>query len=127
MTTPAAWTQTPKGRRLVAGAIERRNSFNTRLRKARKPVKQRSAAMRERNRQDNKLLAVWWSQPENRRCRRCGCPATDRHHMIPKSVRPDLVLEPRLWCPLCRRCHDWIKNFPAEAYGEGFLKHANEG
>ena len=83
--------------------------------------------MLARDRADKKLLATWWAQPENRRCRRCGKPATDRHHAIPKSIRPDLVLEPKWWIPLCRGCHDWCRDKPHEAYGEGFLKHANEG
>lgn len=51
-------------------------------------------------------------------CRRCGAPGQEIHHRQGRrsvdAHRPsNLVL-------LCRACHQWITEHPAEAYAEGW-------
>jgi len=43
--------------------------------------------------------------------------ATDVHH---KHGRGVYHLEISTWLPVCRNCHMWIEEHPAEAYELGF-------
>ena len=38
-------------------------------------------------------------------CRACGCAADQVDHVIPRSVRPDLLLTRSNLQPLCGKCH----------------------
>lgn len=61
------------------------------------------------------------------RCERCKLRrSTDPHHVIPRSVAPQLVLEPGNLMALCRECHNWVKDNPAEAYRLGFLARSTQ-
>ena len=61
------------------------------------------------------------------RCQRCNIrQSQDPHHLIPRSVAPQLVLEPGNLMALCRLCHDWVKSNPREAYRTGFLFRSTE-
>lgn len=59
-------------------------------------------------------------------CERChSAMSTDAHHVIPRSVRPDLVLDPGNLKMLCRPCHNWINENREVAYETGWLKRGH--
>lgn len=64
---------------------------------------------------------------DNPKCGRCGVRrSTDPHHIIPRSVAPNLVLEPANLIALCRTCHNWVKDNPGLAYRAGFLARSTD-
>jgi len=48
---------------------------------------------------------------------KCSLHATDVHH---KHGRGVYHLETSTWLPVCRNCHMWIEEHPAESYELGF-------
>ena len=84
MTRPAAWTQTPKGRRSVAAAIESRQRhraaaqhlhrllaqkrFKARARTPRNPVRMRSKVTARRDVRLKSVVAALMLDPANHRC-----------------------------------------------------------
>lgn len=50
--------------------------------------------------------------------------ATQVHHLKPRSVRPDLILEVGNFLALCLPCHERIHSNPKWAYEKGFLKRS---
>ena len=48
---------------------------------------------------------------------KCSLRATDIHH---KNGRGVYHLDESIWLPVCRNCHMWIEEHPAEAYELGF-------
>ena len=100
-------------------------------RKPRKPLRKRSKATAARDVELRAIVASLMMDPFNASCivRKEGvCTGVTScfHHVKPRSVRPDLVLEPSNMIPVCDHCHYYIKNHPAEAYAKGWLKHAND-
>jgi hypothetical protein len=54
-------------------------------------------------------------------CQRCSeAPAVDLHEPRTRARGGD-ASDPAECIPLCRSCHDWIHEHPAEATREGFL------
>ena len=62
-------------------------------------------------------LARWRALVLARGGYRCAMPGCDvvgpdrlhAHHVIPRSVRPDLLLDPENGRPLCPQHHDWVE------------------
>jgi len=52
----------------------------------------------------------------------CGHGATDVHHIHAGVNRDAFYLVQSTWLSVCRNCHNWIHNFPAEARILGHLK-----
>jgi hypothetical protein len=75
--------------------------------------KVRHARMKEYLKARKKFLAV------NRKCKRCGNPATDVHHTHGRIGR--LLCMEVFWIAACRQCHQWIGDNPSEARSEGLL------
>lgn len=147
MTTPATWTLTPAGRRHLAkqerecerhqkllsarSLAKQRRRWLAAGRKPRKRVRQRSAAGAAREKELKRVIAEKMKDPANHRCsiRKEGvCTgATEQwDHEIPRSIRPDLITDPRNIRPTCFMCHNYIGDHPAEAYEKGWLKKGNE-
>jgi len=53
-------------------------------------------------------------------CARCGAPAWDAHEIVPRSKGGSITDTSNIR-PVCRPCHDWIHNSPADAKAEGWL------
>lgn len=61
----------------------------------------------------------------NRKCERCRFrDSEDVHHVRGRSGA--LLLDKRWWEPLCRRCHRWIHDHPADARMQGWLAERGE-
>jgi hypothetical protein len=63
------------------------------------------------NREAKRFLA-------GKRCLRCAKPATDVHHSAGRAG--GLLLNSKLWIPLCRDCHNWVHLHPKAACEAGF-------
>jgi len=60
-------------------------------------------------------------------CERCGKrPSVDPHHIVPRSVAPGKILDPRNLIALCRSCHNWVMSHPKEAREHGYLKFSTD-
>lgn len=54
----------------------------------------------------------------------CTNPATDAHHIAPKSIAPHLRHAPNNGAALCRHHHDWVHNHPMKARALGLYRTA---
>ncbi len=90
--------------------------------KPRRPISPISSARRASNAVYRVLVAGWRMHPKNWKCAKCGRPADKHpHHIIPRSVRPDLVCCVENFLALCFPCHRWIDSNRALAYAAGLL------
>lgn len=57
------------------------------------------------------------------RCRRCGRPGAQAHHIATRAQRPDLIYTPSNGAYLCTLCHVWVHEVasPEEAEAAGLL------
>lgn len=57
----------------------------------------------------------------------CRRPALRRpHHLLPRSVRPDLICDPLNFAGTCQEHHDHAHRHPAEAYAVGFMGRSTD-
>jgi hypothetical protein len=62
-----------------------------------------------------------WQQMGPTACARCsGAQAVDLHEPLCRSRGGDAADPMQCW-PVCRKCHDYIHDHPAEATAEGWL------
>lgn len=96
----------------------------------RRPIAKISKARKVRDKAYVSVKRIWWrqlweaSETLDPVCSwpLCSWPAEKTpHHLIPRSVRPDLVCEPENFLALCGLHHSHIHNNPKEAYKMGFL------
>lgn len=57
----------------------------------------------------------------------CGDPATDVHHIAPRSTNPELKYEPDNLLSLCRPCHTTVGDSPTLAHALGLHAFSWEG
>lgn len=56
-------------------------------------------------------------------CRRCGAaPSTEVHELHRGQLRAVTFTDADLCRGLCRTCHDWVTEHPAEAHAEGLSR-----
>lgn len=67
--------------------------------------------------------AKGWCQADC--CDDCAYLGSDAHELLPRSQGGD-PLNPDGCIWVCRPCHDWIHDHPAEAYALGLLKRRSE-
>ncbi len=97
--------------------------------KPRKPISPVSKARRILLAQYERVKKRWRQQPNNFRCAFLGCKRDANktpHHIIPRSVRPDLLCDTSNFLPVCRGHHDFIHRHPQESYNLGYLGHSWE-
>jgi hypothetical protein len=75
--------------------------------------KVRHARMKEYFKARSKFLSV------NKKCVRCGKPATEIHHTRGRVGK--LLLMECYWAALDRGCHNWVGDNPKEARESGLL------
>ena len=145
MTHPAPWTRVPAARRALAHAEARkrhqaaarhlhrlmRQKRFKRSPRQQKPVPNRSRARIERDAELQKVIKTLMLDSRNHRCsiRKEGvCTgATETwHHVVPRSVAPQLVTEPSNLRPACFPCHHYLGDHPKEAYQRGWLKRSTD-
>lgn len=82
-------------------------------------VRPRSKAMKRRLQEYWKLAARFLA--DHPHCKKTGCkkPSKDVHHT--RGRAGELLLDWRLWLPLCREDHDWVRDNPAAARSAGLL------
>lgn len=109
--------------------------------KPRKPLPRVSNRQRKLLVRYNRAVKAWWSG-QLWSCERwptvfgykplcnwpgCNKPAGKRpHHIIPRSVRPDLICEPMNFAGTCQKHHDYAHSHPAEAYKIGFMGRSTD-
>src|SRR5438445_13375198 len=93
-----------------------------------RPIPAISQARKVRDSVLRVIVMAWRTNPENRICAMlCGRAAEKSpHHIIPRSVRPDLVCVSENFLGLCWSCHMWIDKNRELAYRVGLLGHSWE-
>jgi hypothetical protein len=103
--------------------------------KRQKPLRKISPRRRLVLAELNRVVKIWWdalvrnAAPYVPVCDWPGCkrPAGKRpHHLIPRSVRPDLICEPLNFAGTCQKHHDYAHSHPAEAYKIGFMGRSTD-
>lgn len=90
----------------------------------------RSTPLRPRSRKQQKLYRdervplVIELLSENPLCERCHSRAAVDVHEIKTRARGGSILDRDNLAVLCRPCHSWVTDNPAEAHEEGWLKHS---
>lgn len=90
-------------------------------------LRPRSPQTRERDRRYGQLHIVWFG--DSPVCAaagllpqvECSGIATDVHHTMGRSAR--YMLDVATWLRLCRPCHRWVTDHPAEARAAGLSRH----
>ena len=59
-------------------------------------------------------------------CERCSAARSTDIHEVVSRARGGSILDPRNLVALCRPCHSWITEHPAEAYAQGWSRHSWE-
>ena len=90
----------------------------------RKPIRKKSKAKAKQDRVYNILAKAFLIA--NPKCAVCGRPATEVHHIRPRSVRPDLVCDPDNFLAVCKVSHQFIHDHPALSYIRGHLKRSTD-
>lgn len=57
-------------------------------------------------------------------CQRCWSAFATDLHEVKTRARGGLILDEDNICVLCRSCHSWITENPAEAKDQGWLKNS---
>lgn len=57
-------------------------------------------------------------------CERCGTNPSDDVHEVVSRARGGSILDSRNLVCLCRSCHTWLTDHPAQAEAEGFSAHS---
>lgn len=82
-------------------------------------IKKVSKKMAKANNAYSKLRKIFLSNHAicHAKIYKCSLHATEVHH---KKGRGKYHLDTTTWLPVCRNCHNWIENNPAEAIELGF-------
>ena len=59
-------------------------------------------------------------------CERCGTNTSDDVHEVVSRAHGGSILDRRNLACLCRSCHTWLTEHPADAEREGFSAHSWE-
>lgn len=88
-------------------------------------MNQSSKKMQQLQREYSKLRKEYLSDKEmcNAKLHCCTLRTTDVHHM---KGRGKYLLDTSTWLPVCRNCHMWIEEHPADAKELGFTISRNE-
>ena len=79
--------------------------------------KKRAAQEREYAQRRQRYLEDHW-RCQARACRDCRSWASEIHHQ--RGRVGARLLDERYWLAVCRPCHQWIEEHPAEARGRGW-------
>lgn len=84
-----------------------------------KPINKVSVSKAKQDKAYSTLRAVYLQNNPYCKANLLGCTmnATDVHH---KAGRGENLLNIKTWLSLCRNCHRWIEEHPAEAKERGF-------
>jgi len=90
----------------------------------RKPIRPVSRKRAKENLERRRLVREIYGD-ERPQCARPGCPrlADDIHEILPRA-RGGSIVDPLIWAPLCRPCHDEATNEAEWAYRAGLLVHS---
>ena len=93
--------------------------------KGRKPIRHRSAKTAKQYR-DERIPIVRELLADNPPCQRCMAAAAVDVHEIKSRARGGSITDRDNLAVLCRPCHRWITDHPADAHREGWSKHSWE-
>ena len=93
------------GKVVTSGAVCECEARRNRERKERFDKKRPTARQRGYTAEWEREAKAFLSEPGNRRCARCGDPATVVMHIKSIRARPDLRMVRSNWRPGCQRCN----------------------
>jgi 5-methylcytosine-specific restriction endonuclease McrA len=87
-------------------------------------MKHRSRKMETKYRERRSLVAQMLE--EKPVCERCSAARSTDIHEVVSRARGGSILDPRNLVALCRPCHSWVTENPAEAHAQGWSRHSWE-
>jgi hypothetical protein len=102
--------------------------------KPRKPIPRVSKRQAQVNAGYEKVKRIWWQEQVKKttlqypRCEVCAWRRAEKtpHHVLPRSVRPDLIADANNFLRICTDCHDWVHRHPHKAREKGFMGRSTD-